>query len=69
MSDILPNKIADKRRELEELLKEQAGRIPDIEAFSALAKRMGQDTKDLDELLTMAKAIFKTAGVKIPKPE
>jgi hypothetical protein len=67
MSDQFNSKISAKRQELEDLLKEQADQIPNIEQFSVVAKRMGVDTKDLDELLRMAKGIFKSAGVKIPK--
>jgi len=69
MSDLFTTKITDKRKELERLLKEQAERIPDIESFSALAKRFNLDTKDLDELLAIAKSVFKASGVKIPTPK
>jgi len=66
MSDLFTTKIAEKRAELEKILKEQADRIPDIEAFSALAKKFNLDTKDLDALLGIAKGIFKSSGIKIP---
>jgi hypothetical protein len=68
MSDLFANKVADKRKELQDLLEEQAKRIPDIEEFSAMAKKFGIDTTDVDELLKVAKAVFKASGVKIPKP-
>lgn len=69
MSDLFTNKMADKRKELQALLEEQAGRIPDIEEFSRLAKKFNVDTSDVDELLAIAKSVFKASKVKIPKPE
>ena len=68
MSDLFTSKVAAKRKELEALLAEQAGRIPDIEAFSALAKKFKLDTTDLDELLKIAKSVFKATGIKLPEP-
>jgi len=65
MSDLFTNRIAEKRREVEDLLKEQAGRVADIEEFSKLAKKYNIDTKDLDRLLAMTRSIFKAANVKI----
>lgn len=64
MSDLFASKLADKRKELAALLADQAGRLKDIEEFSVLAKRMGVDTKDLEELLKVTKAMLKAAGVK-----
>jgi len=72
MSDLLTNRLAAERKRLTELLKEQADKIPVIEEFSALAKKMElpkETTEPLDELLKITKAIFSAANVEIPKPE
>lgn len=69
MSDVFSDRLLDRRKQLEALIQEQADKIPDIEAFSALAKKYNVNTKELDELLTIAKAVFKAAKVKIPAPE
>lgn len=68
MSDTLLNQIAEQRKKLTETLNKEVEKIPLIEKFSGVAKEMGIDTADLDKLLDMSKAVFKAAGVKVPKP-
>jgi len=67
MSDLFKSRISDKRKEIEALLKDQAGRVADIEEFAKLAKKYDIDTTDLDQLLSMTKAIFKAANVDVKK--
>lgn len=69
MSDPLLNQIVDQRKRLEDILKKEVDKLPLIEKFSGLAKEMGLDTGDLDKLLDMGKAVFKAAGIKVPKAE
>jgi len=68
MSDPLLNQIAEYRKKLTETLNKEAKKIPLIEKFQGVAKEMGIPTDDLDKLLDISKAVFKGAGIKIPKP-
>lgn len=63
MSDLFPLQTGDRLQALKKLLAEQAGKVKDIEEFSRLAKKFGVDTKDLDQLLKVSKAVFRETGV------
>jgi len=64
VSDLFLNKIAEKKKELQDTLAEQTEKLDDIKAFSKLAKKHGVKTDDLDELIEIANAVLGAAKPK-----